>query len=186
MFLTGESLKCIGCSEVFRLPLEIHCVYTTGDLDLSSPNLWDSHAFHRVLRRRAWCLGCDQFVLVERIPTVQEFMNAAAITRSTSDEKPYIDDELLDLSIEEQKVLFERLSSRTTAARCLSCGSTNWVPLEVESGKLEPALLHQACNSDLQWSGFIASYLRMAGTLRKVCKTPCRHALPKTAGSPSI
>lgn len=166
MFYTGESLKCTGCSEVFHLPLEIHCVYTTGDLDLSSPNIWESSAFHRLLRRRAWCLDCDRFSLVERIPTVQEFMNAAAITRSTSDEKPYIDDELLELSVGEQKFLFERLSSRTKPARCLSCGSTKWVPLQVGDGKLEPALLHQACNSDLHWSGFIASYIRKAGTLK--------------------
>jgi len=36
----------------------------------------------------------------------------------------------------------------------------------VEDGKLEPALLHQACNSDLHWSGLIASYLRKVGTLK--------------------
>jgi hypothetical protein len=166
MFYTGESLKCTGCSEVFTLPLEDHCIYTTGDLDLSLPNLWESQAFHRLLRRRAWCIDCDRFRLVERIPTVQEFMNAAAFTRSASDEKPYIDDELLELSLEEQKFLFERLSSRTKPARCLSCGSTKWVPLELEGGKLKPALLHESCNSDLQWSGFIASYIRRAGTMK--------------------
>lgn len=52
--LAEGSLKCTGCSETFVLPLEEHCVYTTGDLDRSAPNLWESPAFHRVLRRRAW------------------------------------------------------------------------------------------------------------------------------------
>jgi hypothetical protein len=166
MFYTGESLKCTGCSEVFSSPLEVHCVYTTGDLDIRSPNLWESPAFRRLLRRRAWCLDCDRFSLVERVPTVQEFMNAAAFTRRQSEEKPYIDDELLELPLEELNFLFEQLSNRTRPARCLSCGSANWIPLEVENGKLEPALLHQSCNSDLQWSGIIASYIRRSGTLK--------------------
>lgn len=166
MFYTGESLKCTGCSEVFTLPLEDHCVYTTGDLELSSKNLQESTAFHRLLRRRAWCIQCDRFSLVERVPTVQEFMNAAAIARSRSDDKPYINDELLELSLDEQKFLFEKLSGRTKPARCLCCGSTKWLALEVEDGKLKPALLHESCNSDLQWSGYIGSYIRRAGTLR--------------------
>lgn len=166
MFYSTESLKCTGCSEVFTLPLEHHCVYTTGDLDLSSENLHESTAFHRLLRRRAWCIQCDRFSLVERIPTVQEFMNAAAITRSQSEDKPYMDDELLELSLDEQKFLFEHLSGRTQPARCLSCGSTKWLALEVENGKLKPALLHESCNSDLQWRGFIGSFVRRAGTLK--------------------
>ena len=166
MFYTGESLKCTGCSETFVLPLEEHCVYTTGDLDLNAPNLWESPAFHRVLRRRAWCVDCDRFSLVERIPSVEEFMKAAAVTRRDADEKPYIDDELLQLSLEQQKLLFERLSNRTKPGRCLQCGSTRWVALDDDGGKLVPALLHERCNSDLQWSGYVASFIRRAGTLK--------------------
>lgn len=164
MFLTAESLKCTGCSDVFNLPLSDHCVYTTGDLDISAPNLWESPAFLRVLRRRAWCGGCDRFTLVERLPTVQEFMNAAAITRRVPDTVPRIDDELLELSLDSQRVLFEGLSGRTRPARCLLCGSEKWLPLEVDDGRLRPALLHERCNSDLQWSGLIASSVRRAGT----------------------
>src|SRR2546427_12139831 len=99
MFCTSETLKCTGCSQVFALPLGDHFVCSEGDLDLSSENLARSTAFHPVLRRRAWCVRCNSPVLVERLPSVREFMNAAALTRSSSISKPYIDDELLELPL---------------------------------------------------------------------------------------
>ena len=166
MFCTDETLKCTGCSQVFAFPLGDHCVYSTGDLDLSHKNLAESPAFHPVLRRRAWCVKCDSPVLVERLPSTVEFMNAAALARSSSTSKPCIDDELIWLPLEEQQFLFGRLSTRTSNARCLQCGSTEWFGIEVIDGKLQPPLLHQNCNSPLEWRGIIASVVRRAGTVK--------------------
>jgi hypothetical protein len=163
MFFTGETLKCTGCSQSFSFPLGDHCVYTTGDLNLSAANLWSSPHFHRMLRRRAWCVQCNGPVLVERVPTVNEFMQAAALMRSPADNRPAINDELLELTLDEQRFLFGKLAHRTAGARCLCCSSLEWISIEVVDGKLSPPLLHEACNSPLEWSGFIASYVRRAG-----------------------
>ena len=159
MFCTGESLKCTGCECSFVFPVRDFFVYTEGDLDLSPQNLATSKELHPVLRQRAWCMRCDVAVLAERIPTSKEFMNAAALIKRGPGDRPYVDDELLELSLESISVLFERLSKRTTKGRGLECGSTDWVALEVVNGRIQPALAHEACNSDFQWVGFIAGVI---------------------------
>ncbi|HEY0685692.1 MAG TPA: hypothetical protein VGD45_25355 [Steroidobacter sp.] len=155
MFYTAEKLKCEGCDAEYSLPLGPVHLYTEGDTDLSHENLESSAAFLPVLRQRAWCLGCNKPVLAERLPAMQEFMTAAAILRLPENERPPIDDELLKLTIEAIGRLFEHLSRRGSRPRCLTCGATELQPFDVQDGVLAPKLIHEACNSEFKWYGFI-------------------------------
>ena len=156
LFHTGESLKCSGCGERFSLPLRDHYLYTEGDLDLSPANLNDSPAFHSVLKQRAWCIDCNCPVLVERLPTRQEFFNAAALLKSSKGLAEEFNDELLNIPPEELGILFNALEGRSAKPKCLLCGSPNFVPFEIlATRELAPCLLHDSCNSPLLWEGWV-------------------------------
>jgi hypothetical protein len=160
MFWTAEVLKCTGCCESYSLPVRDIFVYSLGSVDLSPENLSKPGLFPGILRARAWCFRCAKPVLAERIPSTREFMNAVAILRSGTAKKSGIDDEMLERSVEELQVLFEKLKYRKSPGRCLSCGTTEWSGFEVVNGKIVPELVHdEPCNSSFEWNGFIAGVI---------------------------
>jgi hypothetical protein len=164
-FFSAESLDCTGCGESFPFPLGDNFLYTEGDLDLSPENLATSTAFHPLLAVRAWCIDCNRPTLAERIPSTREFMNAVALARIPAGLRQDIDisDDLLDIGADEQRFLFEKLTTRASRPRCLLCGSKDWLRLDVENLMLKPSLIHDTCNSPFKWRGVISG-----GTYRRV------------------
>ena len=142
-------LECTDCATRFFLPGDIF-LYTEGDTDLSPQNL-ASRAFHQVLRRPAWCVACDTAVWAERLPSHDEFMKAAAVTRTRKKKQLQMQDELLELSLAEQRALYAHLSRRSSKARCLMCGSTEWIGFEISGARLRPPLPCGHCNRPLRW-----------------------------------
>jgi hypothetical protein len=165
-FFSAESLDCTGCGETFSFPLGDRLLYTEGDLDLSPENLARSTAFHPLLAVRAWCIDCNRPTLAERIPSTREFMNAMALARIPAERRQDFFDDLLDIGADEQRFLFEKLTSRASRPKCLLCGSKDWLRLDVENLVLQPSLIHDTCNSPFKWHGVISGGVFRSVTVR--------------------
>lgn len=166
-YFSVETLKCTGCSVEYKLPLEQWNAYADGPVKMDAGRPDDSQVFYQLLERRAWCVECNCPVLVERVPTEQEFMNAIALKRNPKANLDDFNDDLLRLSVEDLGVLYERLSGRRSAGVCLQCGSRHWIGFEPTGrGELTPALLHDECNSPFKWSMWFGSAIRRGGTLK--------------------
>lgn len=141
-----EWLSCTGCGDEFVFSDAGVFQYT--DLEqIADFREADGHCWS-VLAVPCWCLECNRPTFAERIPTLKEFLNAAAIRRIPDGPRKHgIDDVLLYIDPWDFDQLAATLPSRTSKPTCLLCGSTSFIVIDGWQSKT--TLRHESCGSEM-------------------------------------